>query len=101
MAAISPEQWQEVSPYLDHALSLSQEDRNAWLESFSAERPDLAGLMQKLLEHHLVAAQESYSRTATVSSNYCVHRGTDHRPLHSHFSSWPGRHGHGLAGRAQ
>jgi serine/threonine protein kinase len=60
VAAISPEQWQEVSPYLDHALSLSQEDRNAWLESFSAERPDLAGLMQKLLEHHLVAAQESF-----------------------------------------
>ncbi len=60
MAAISPEQWQEVSPYLDHALSLSPEDRHAWLQSFSAERPDLAGLMQKLLEHHLAAAQENF-----------------------------------------
>jgi len=60
VAAISPEQWQEINPYLDHVLSLPQEDRSAWLQSFTAERPDLAGVMRKLLEHHLAAAQENF-----------------------------------------
>jgi hypothetical protein len=42
MSALSPEQWQEVSPYLDHALSLSEQQRAEWLSDFRAQRSDIA-----------------------------------------------------------
>lgn len=60
MSALNPEQWHEISPYLDHALSLSAEDRSVWLQSFGVEKPDLARLMHQLLEHHLAAANENF-----------------------------------------
>lgn len=60
MPALSPEQWQEISPYLDHALSLSDEDRASWLTSFRAQRSDLADLLEKLLKEHRALAQEHF-----------------------------------------
>lgn len=60
MAALSPDQWQAVSPFLDHALSLPQEQRTEWLRDFRAQRPDLADLLGKLLEEHRAVAQEHF-----------------------------------------
>jgi eukaryotic-like serine/threonine-protein kinase len=60
MSALSPEQWQEISPYLDHALSLSEEERAEWLRDFRTQRADLAGLLEKLLEEHRALAQEQF-----------------------------------------
>lgn len=60
MAALSPDQWREVSPFLDHALSLPQEQRTEWLRDFRAQRPDLADLLGKLLEEHHALAQEHF-----------------------------------------
>ena len=39
MSAFSPEQWQEISPYLDHAMSLSE--RSALNGCRISERNDL------------------------------------------------------------
>jgi eukaryotic-like serine/threonine-protein kinase len=60
MSALSPEQWQEISPYLDHALSLFEEERAEWLRDFRTQRADLAGLLEKLLEEHRALAQEQF-----------------------------------------
>jgi eukaryotic-like serine/threonine-protein kinase len=60
MATLSPEQWREVSPYLDHALSLAQSEREHWLESFRVERPELAELLQRLLAEHRALAGEHF-----------------------------------------
>lgn len=60
MAALSPDQWQAVSPFLDHALSLPQEQRTEWLRGFCTQRPDLADLLGKLLEEHRALAQEHF-----------------------------------------
>jgi eukaryotic-like serine/threonine-protein kinase len=60
MSILNSEQWQEVSPYLDHALSLPQEEREAWLHSFRAEKPELAEVLQQLLEEHRVLANEHF-----------------------------------------
>jgi len=65
MPALSPERWQEISPYLDQALSLPEEDRANWLESFRTEKPELAELVQKLLEEHRVAEREQFLETST------------------------------------
>jgi eukaryotic-like serine/threonine-protein kinase len=60
VSALSPERWQEISPYLDHALSLSDEERATWLADFRVQRSDLAKLLEKLLEEHRAVAQEHF-----------------------------------------
>lgn len=66
MSTLSPDQWQEISPHLDHALSLSDEERAAWLEAFRARRPDLADLLQELLEEHCALAEEHFLESSPV-----------------------------------
>jgi eukaryotic-like serine/threonine-protein kinase len=60
VTAPSPERWQEISPHLDHALSLAEDERAAWLESLRGEKPDLADILQMLLEQHRALAQEHF-----------------------------------------
>ena len=60
MSTLSPGQWQEISPYLDHALSLSEKERDCWLESFRLEKPELAQVLQQLLEEHRALSDEHF-----------------------------------------
>jgi serine/threonine-protein kinase len=60
VSTLTPECWQEISPYLDHVLSLPEAGRAAWLESFRGKSPKLADLLQKLLEEHRAVAQEHF-----------------------------------------
>lgn len=60
MSTLSPGQWQEIGPYLDHALSLPEEERSAWLQSFRLEKPELAELLRQLLEEHRALADEHF-----------------------------------------
>ena len=60
MAALSPERWREVSPYLDHALTLSEELRAAFLDSLRTERPELVPLLKELLEAHRGLAEQDF-----------------------------------------
>ncbi len=60
MSALNPERWQEISPHLDLALSLSERERENWLAEFRAQRPELAELLEKLLEEHHVLAEEHF-----------------------------------------
>jgi len=60
VSALTPERWQEISPYLDQVLSLPEEERAAWLRTVREEKPELAELLEKLLEEHRAAAQEQF-----------------------------------------
>ena len=60
MSTLSPGQWQEISPYLDHVLSLPEEEREGWLQSFRLEKPELAEILQQLLEEHRALADEHF-----------------------------------------
>lgn len=60
MSTLSPGQWQEISPYLEQALSLTEEQRSGWLQSFRLEKPELAELLQQLLEEHRSLAEEHF-----------------------------------------
>ena len=60
MSALSPELWQEVSPYLDEVLSLPEEERATWLESFRSRRPELGDTVGELLEEHRAAVREQF-----------------------------------------
>jgi len=60
MSTLSPGQWQEISPHLDHALSLPEEERERWLQSFRLEKPELAAVLQQLLEEHRALAADHF-----------------------------------------
>jgi eukaryotic-like serine/threonine-protein kinase len=66
MSTFNPEQWQEISPYLDHVLSLIEEAREGWLQSFRLEKPKLAEALQQLLEEHRALADEHFLERAPV-----------------------------------
>jgi eukaryotic-like serine/threonine-protein kinase len=52
MPALTRSQWQEISPYLDRALTLSDQERVAWLETVRSDNPARAQLLEQLLEEH-------------------------------------------------
>ena len=64
MSTQSPENWKEISPYLDEVLDLPEEERASWLELLRASKPDLAHLLDKLLEEHRVLSQERFLERA-------------------------------------
>lgn len=60
MSTLTPERWQQISPHLDHVLSLSNPEREAWLKTFDQENPDLAPVLRSLLQEHLQLQQEHF-----------------------------------------
>jgi len=52
MAALNPEQWRVLSPFLDQVLCLPENERQAWLHSLRTQRPDLVDTLLQLLENH-------------------------------------------------
>jgi hypothetical protein len=60
MSPLSPDQWKVLSPYLDRALTLSEEECARWLESLHVENPEIALELQTLLNEHWAAEQEGY-----------------------------------------
>jgi serine/threonine protein kinase len=66
MSMLSPERWQEVSPYLDQLLSLPNGEHATWMEAFRAQKPDLADLLQELLEEHCALSKEQFLEHSPV-----------------------------------
>src|ERR1700739_24216 len=60
MLTLSPDRWREVSPYLDQVLSLPEMEWSAWFESFRAQKPELADIVQELLQEHRDLAQHRF-----------------------------------------
>lgn len=47
---MKPEEWQRISPYLDRALDLPPDTRDAWLLELRQTDPEVASLVRDLLE---------------------------------------------------
>jgi serine/threonine protein kinase len=60
MSTLSPDQWQSLSPYLDRALAMTDEERSEWLSSLGERDPALAAQLAELLSEHRVLAQEGF-----------------------------------------
>jgi serine/threonine protein kinase len=60
MSTLSPGQWQALSPYLDQALAMSDDERATWLSSLAEQDPALAAQLAALLDEHRVLAQEGF-----------------------------------------
>jgi serine/threonine-protein kinase len=60
MSTLSPDQWQALSPYLDQALAMTNDERAAWLSTLGGRNPALAAQLAALLEEHRVLVEEGY-----------------------------------------
>ncbi len=60
MSTPSPEWWQKVSPYLDEALGMDDDERAKWLASLHEKDPDLASHLESLLREHQELSQEQF-----------------------------------------
>jgi serine/threonine protein kinase len=60
MPTLSPNEWQAISPYLDQALAMSEDERAAWLRALAEQNPTLVAQLTKLLEEHRVLSQEGF-----------------------------------------
>jgi serine/threonine protein kinase len=60
MFTLSPDQWQALSPYLDQALAMTDDERAAWLSSLGEKDPALALQLRELLDEHRVLAQKGF-----------------------------------------
>jgi serine/threonine-protein kinase len=60
MSTLNPEQWREVSRYLDEFLALPDAERELWLTSFRRQHPENSSLLQQLIEHHRVLSEEHF-----------------------------------------
>ena len=67
MSTLSPDRWQEISRYLDEVLSLPEQERAKWFDSFRGQRPDLAELVQGMLNEHSTLAKERFLERGPVT----------------------------------
>jgi eukaryotic-like serine/threonine-protein kinase len=60
MSTLRPDQWQVLSPYLDTALAMTENERAAWLSTLRDENAHLAAQLVSLLEEHRILAQKGF-----------------------------------------
>ena len=70
MSALSPEQWHEIGPYLDHALSLSAQERAEWLADFRLQRSEVANLVEDLLKEHDALVRGTFPGAPTSTARW-------------------------------
>jgi serine/threonine protein kinase/dipeptidyl aminopeptidase/acylaminoacyl peptidase len=66
MSKLSDDQWQALSPYLDEALEMTDEQRSTWLSSLHAENPTLADQLEKLLLEHRLLSQQGFLEVSAM-----------------------------------
>lgn len=60
MSILSPDSWKSISPHLDRALDLPEEERAAWIESLDHDDPTLAARLRDLLDEQRILAREGF-----------------------------------------
>ncbi|MGA8811443.1 MAG: protein kinase, partial [Candidatus Sulfotelmatobacter sp.] len=60
MFTLSPDQWQALSPYLDQALAMTDDERTAWLASLGEQDPALVVQLRELLDEHRALAEKGF-----------------------------------------
>jgi serine/threonine protein kinase/Tol biopolymer transport system component len=60
MAKLSPEEWRAISPQLDEALSLTDDERFSWLSDLRSQNRVLADQVHLLLAHHRTLEEDGF-----------------------------------------
>ena len=99
MAALSPDQWLALSPYLDEALTMADEDLLAWLSSLRTQNPDLAAQLEVLLREHRSLSEEGFLEERSVGLPAGPGLAGQEVGVYTiDLADRPGRHGQRLAG---
>lgn len=61
---MNSERWQIVSPQLDCAIEMEDDERSAWLQSLRAEDSELAADLEVLLDEHRALDREGFLESA-------------------------------------
>src|SRR5690242_610566 len=54
------DRWKVLSPHLDHALRLSDEERSRWLSALRVDNPELASDLENLIAQQRRVAEERF-----------------------------------------
>src|SRR5438105_466311 len=60
MSGLSCDAWKILSPYLDHALGMTEEEREVWIASLRVQNPVLARQLDTLLFEHRALAEKGF-----------------------------------------
>ena len=66
MSKLSPDQWRALSPRLDEALEMTDDQRSSWLSSLQSENPTLAYQLEILLREHRVLSEEGFLEASAL-----------------------------------
>jgi serine/threonine protein kinase/Tol biopolymer transport system component len=66
VSRLSPDQWQALSPRLDQALEMTDDERLIWLSSLQSENPTLAYQLEILLREHRVLSEEGFLEASAL-----------------------------------
>jgi len=66
MAKLSPDQWRALSPHLDQALEMTDDQRTIWLSSLQNENPTLAFQLEILLREHRVLSEKGFLEASAL-----------------------------------
>src|SRR5688572_28313974 len=62
----APPRWERIAPYLDRALDLEPNEREAWLAELTQTRPEIAQKVRSLLARHAVLDAQGFLERAAV-----------------------------------
>jgi serine/threonine-protein kinase len=66
MHRLTPDQWQELSPYLEEILGLQDEERSIWLSTLRGQNPALVNHLETLFEEHRALVEEGFLEARPV-----------------------------------
>src|SRR6266700_7283588 len=66
MSKLSPDQWRALSPHLDQALEMTDDQRTIWLSSLQNENPALAFQLEILLREHRVLSDKGFLEVSAL-----------------------------------
>src|SRR5256884_5614043 len=66
MSKLSPDQWQALSPRLDEALEMTDDECSSWLSSLQSENPTLAYQLEILLREHRELSEEGFLEASAM-----------------------------------
>ena len=66
MSTLTPDQWRALSPHLDEALGMTDEERSIWLSSLRTQDPALADQLEMLFYEHRALTDEGFLERRSV-----------------------------------
>jgi serine/threonine protein kinase len=66
MSTLTPDQWHALSPHLDKALGMTDEERSIWLSSLRTQNPDVVDQLEMLFYEHRALTEEGFLERRSV-----------------------------------